>query len=257
MNTAVVVGGGSGLGAAAARTFGASGWRVVVVDRDADAAARVAQALRGAMPVEADVTDDDAVGAAMDAASGAGPLRAVVCCAGIGHVERLLGKGGAHDPASFRRVLEVNLLGSFHVLRHAARVISANEPDGLGERGVCVLTASIAAEDGQAGQIAYAASKAGVAGMTLSAARDLSGAGIRVCTIAPGVFATPLFQALPEPAQERLLNDVPFPPRGGHPDEFASLVEHVVGNPMINGAVLRIDGSLRMPYVRPRSGQAA
>jgi NAD(P)-dependent dehydrogenase (short-subunit alcohol dehydrogenase family) len=135
--------------------------------------------------------------------------------------------------------------------------MSANKPDGLGERGVCVLTASIAAEDGQAGQVAYAASKAGVAGMTLSAARDLSGVGIRVCTIAPGVFATPLFQALPETARQRLLNDVPFPPRGGHPDEFASLVEHVVGNPMINGAVLRIDGSLRMPYVRPRSGQAA
>lgn len=252
-NVALVVGGGSGLGAATAQRFDAAGWRLAVVDRNIAAAQRVARTLAHGRAVGADVTDDAAVSNAYDLAIEMGSVRAVICCAGIGHVERLLSCTGSHDPVSFRHVIDVNLIGAFHVLRHAARTMAANKPDQHGQRGICVLTASIASEDGQVGQLAYAASKAGVAGMTLSGARDLSGFGIRVCTISPGVFATPLFQALPEPAQQRLLDDVPFPPRGGDPSEFAALVQHVVGNPMLNGTVLRIDGSLRMPYVRPRS----
>jgi NAD(P)-dependent dehydrogenase (short-subunit alcohol dehydrogenase family) len=253
---AVVVGGGSGLGAATARRFDAAGWRLVVVDRDLAAAQRVADTLAHGRAVGADATNDADVCTAFDMATNSGDMRAVICCAGVGHAERLLNRSGAHDPASFKRVIDINLVGSFHVLRHAARAMATNEPDEHGQRGVCVLTASIASEDGQVGQLAYAASKAGVAGMTLSAARDLSGVGIRVCTISPGVFATPLFEGLPQPAQDRLLEDVPFPSRGGDPSEFAALVEHLVANPMLNGAVFRIDGSLRMPYVRPRGTTA-
>lgn len=234
-----MVGGASGLGAAVAHRLGADGRQVVVADLRADGA-------DGALTV--DVADDASVAAALDAAAARVPLRAVVCTAGIGWAERLLGRGGAHDAASFARVVGVNLLGTFHVLRHAARVLAANQPGPDGERGVCVLTASIAAEDGQVGQAAYAASKGGVAALALPAARDLARSGIRVCAIAPGTFETPLLAGLPAPAREALERDVPFPSRLGRPEEFASLVAEILDNRMLNGAVLRLDGGLRMPF---------
>jgi 3-hydroxyacyl-CoA dehydrogenase / 3-hydroxy-2-methylbutyryl-CoA dehydrogenase len=246
---AAVVGGASGLGEAVARALYASGMRVTVVDRDAEGARAVASALgpRAASAV-ADVTHDEQVGAALDAAAVHGPLRAVVCCAGIGWAERLAGRRGVHAAESFANVIAVNLQGSFHVLRHAARVMTAGAPEPDGQRGVCVLTASIAAQDGQAGQIAYAASKAGVAGMALPAARDLAPAGIRVCAIAPGTFDTPLLAGLPQPAREQLARQVPWPPRLGRAEEFGSLVLEVVRNRMLNGEVLRLDGALRMGF---------
>jgi 3-hydroxyacyl-CoA dehydrogenase / 3-hydroxy-2-methylbutyryl-CoA dehydrogenase len=250
---AIVVGGASGLGAAAVRALHASGRRVTIADRDAEAARRLAAELgERAAAVAVDVTRDEQVGEALDAAAEHGPLEAVVCSAGIGWAERLAGRRGVHDPAAFANVVGVNLLGSFHVLRHAARVLCAQEPAPDGQRGVVVLTASIAAEDGQAGQVAYAASKAGVAGMTLPAARDLAEHGVRVCTVAPGTFETPLLAALPEAARAELAATVPWPPRLGAPDEYASLVLEVVRNRMLNGTVLRLDGALRMGFA-PRS----
>lgn len=196
----------------------------------------------------ADVTRDEEIGAAFDAAAAVAPLRVVVCCAGIGWAERLAGRHGTHTVEGFARVIAVNLQGTFHVVRHTARVLGANEPDADGQRGVCVLTTSIAAQDGQAGQVAYAASKAGVAGLTLPAARDLAPLGVHVCSIAPGTFETPLLAGLPQRAREQLERQVPWPPRLGRPDEFASLVLEVMRNGMLNGAVLRLDGGLRMPY---------
>jgi 3-hydroxyacyl-CoA dehydrogenase / 3-hydroxy-2-methylbutyryl-CoA dehydrogenase len=249
---AVVVGGASGLGAATAAALHASGRPTTIVDRDLDAARRLADVLGAhAHAVAADVTRDDEVGRALDAAAERGPLEVVVCSAGIGWAERLVGRRGVHDPAAFARVIGVNLLGSFHVLRHAGRVLAAEQPAADGQRGVCVLTASIAAEDGQGGQVAYAASKAGVAGMTLPAARDLAAAGVRVCTVAPGTFETPLLAGLPEAARAQLAQSVPWPPRLGAPEEYASLVLEIVRNRMLNGAVLRLDGALRMPFQAP------
>jgi 3-hydroxyacyl-CoA dehydrogenase/3-hydroxy-2-methylbutyryl-CoA dehydrogenase len=246
--TAVVVGGASGLGAATARALHGAGRVVIVVDRDRDGARALAADLPGAQAIAVDVTDDEAVGAVFDAAVQRAPVRIAVCCAGIGWAERLLASKGAHAPDAFARVLAVNLQGTFHVLRHAARVMSENEPDERGQRGVCVLTASIAAQDGQAGQVAYAASKAGVAALALPAARDLARHAVRVCAIAPGTFDTPLLASLPQAARRALADQVPWPPRLGQPDEFASLVLEVVRNPMLNGCTLRLDGALRMPY---------
>lgn len=248
---AVVVGGASGLGAATVRALHGAGWHVAVVDRDRGSASALAGALGDrVVALAADVTADETVAEAFDATRSLGEVRAVVCCAGIGWAERMLGKRGLHDLASFARVLDVNLLGSFHVLRQAARVMADNEPGVDGERGVCVLTSSIAAEDGQRGQVAYAASKAGVTGMVLPAARDLASLGIRVCGIAPGTFDTPLLAGLPEPARRSLEAQVPFPSRLGDPVEFASLVLEIVRNRMLNGAVVRLDGALRMPFDR-------
>ena len=245
---ALVAGGASGLGEATARALAAAGAKVVIADLNAEKGEALAEEL-GATFVEADVTDEAAVAAAVELAAGAGEdgLRISVCCAGIGWAERVAHKGGPHNLEFFSNVVKVNLIGTFNVLRLAAAAMSENEPDGEGERGVCVNTASIAAYDGQIGQIAYAASKGGIVGMTLPAARDMASRGVRVVTIAPGLFDTPLLAALPEEAREALGAGIPFPSRLGRPAEYAQLVEQIVANPMLNGETIRLDGALRMP----------
>jgi NAD(P)-dependent dehydrogenase (short-subunit alcohol dehydrogenase family) len=243
---ALVTGAASGLGAATARRLHAEGATVTIADLAADRGEALAAELgERASFARCDVTDPAAVEAAV-AAAGA-PLRIAVACAGIGWAEKTAGRRGPHSVDPFHRVIEVNLLGTFHLLRAAAAAMLANEHDDEGERGVIVTTASIAASDGQIGQIAYAASKGGVAAMTLPAARDLSGDGIRVCTIAPGLFDTPLLAGLPQEARDALGAQVPHPARLGRPDEYAALAEHIVRNPMLNGEVIRLDGALRMP----------
>jgi NAD(P)-dependent dehydrogenase (short-subunit alcohol dehydrogenase family) len=244
---ALVAGGASGLGAATSRALAGAGADVVIAGLNAEKGAALAAEL-GAGFIEADVTDPDAVGGAVErAASAPGGLRISVCCAGIGWAERVAHKGGPHNLEYFSNVVKVNLIGTFNVLRLAAASISQNEPGAEGERGVCVNTASIAAFDGQIGQAAYAASKGGIVGMTLPAARDLAGRGIRVMTIAPGLFDTPLLAALPEEAREALGAGIPFPSRLGRPDEYARMVMEIVANPMLNGETIRLDGALRMP----------
>jgi 3-hydroxyacyl-CoA dehydrogenase / 3-hydroxy-2-methylbutyryl-CoA dehydrogenase len=246
---ALVAGGASGLGAATARALAAGGASVVLADLNAEKGEALAAELGPAASfVECDVTDEAAVGAAVErAAAGAGGLRISVCCAGIGWAERVAHKGGPHNLEFFSNVVKVNLIGSFNVLRLAAAAMSGNEPDAEGERGVCVNTASIAAFDGQIGQVAYAASKGGIVGMTLPAARDMASRGVRVVTIAPGLFDTPLLAALPEEAREALGAGIPFPSRLGRPEEYARLVGQIVANPMLNGETIRLDGALRMP----------
>jgi len=245
---ALVAGGASGLGGATARALAAAGARVVIADLNTEKGKALAGEL-GATFVEADVTDEAAVAAAVERAAEAGEdgLRISVCCAGIGWAERVAHKGGPHNLEFFSNVVKVNLIGTFNVLRLAAAAMSENEPDEEGERGVCVNTASIAAYDGQIGQIAYAASKGGIVGMTLPAARDMASRGVRVVTIAPGLFDTPLLAALPEEAREALGAGIPFPARLGRPEEYARLVEQIVANPMLNGETIRLDGALRMP----------
>lgn len=245
---ALVVGGASGLGEATARALHERGAYVVVSDLDAARGAALAAELgTRARFVAADVTRAEqleaAVAAAADARDG---LRISVHCAGIGWAERLARARGAHRLDSFERVLAVNVVGTFNALRLASTAMLANEPDEDGERGVCINTASIAAYDGQVGQVAYAASKGAVAAMTLPAARELAGAAIRVCTIAPGLFDTPLFATLPVEAREQLARSTPFPPRLGRPAEFARLACEVVRNAMLNGEIIRLDGALRM-----------
>ena len=246
---ALVAGGASGLGAAAARELAARGARVAVVDRDGERAEALASELEGdAVAFGADVTDAEEVAAAVDGAVAAlGGLRLVVSCAGIGWAERVIGREGPAGLGGFTQVVQVNLVGTFNVLRLGAAAIAAGEPDEGGERGAVVMTASIAAYDGQIGQTAYAASKGGVVALTLPAARDLARSGVRVCTIAPGTFDTPLLAALPEDARAALGEQVPFPPRLGRPAEFAALACHIAENPMLNGEVIRLDGALRMP----------
>ena len=246
---ALVAGGASGLGAATARVLAGAGAHVVLADLNAEQGEALAVELGPeASFVAADVSDEAAVLAAVERAAAAPDgLRVSVCCAGIGWAERVAHRGGAHGLELFANVVKVNLIGSFNVLRLAAAAMSGNEPGEEGERGVCVNTASIAAFDGQIGQIAYAASKAGIVGMTLPAARDLASRGIRVVTIAPGLFDTPLLAALPEDAREALGAGIPFPPRLGRPEEYARLVEQIVTNPMLNGETIRLDGALRMP----------
>jgi 3-hydroxyacyl-CoA dehydrogenase / 3-hydroxy-2-methylbutyryl-CoA dehydrogenase len=247
--SALVAGGASGLGAATARILAAAGATVVIADLNAEKGEALALELgSGASFVEADVTDPEAVSAAVERAAAApGGLRVSVCCAGIGWAERVAHKRGPHDLELFSKVVQVNLIGSFNVLRLAAAAMSANDPDEEGERGVCVNTASIAAYDGQIGQIAYAASKGGIVGMTLPAARDMASRGVRVVTVAPGLFDTPLLAALPEEARTALGAGIPFPSRLGRPEEYAQLVEQIVANPMLNGETIRLDGALRMP----------
>jgi NAD(P)-dependent dehydrogenase (short-subunit alcohol dehydrogenase family) len=243
---ALVAGGASGLGAATSRLLAANGALVVIVDLDAERGEALAAEI-GAEFLAADVTDADAVGAAVErAAAVEGGLRVSVCCAGIGWAERLARTRGAHDLELFSNVVKVNLIGTFNVLRLAAAAMIGNEPDGGGERGVCVNTASIAAFDGQIGQVAYAASKAGIVGLTLPAARDVAAKGVRVMTIAPGLFDTPLLAALPEAARESLGASIPFPSRLGRPEEYAQLVGQIVANPMLNGETIRLDGAIRM-----------
>jgi NAD(P)-dependent dehydrogenase (short-subunit alcohol dehydrogenase family) len=236
--SALVTGGASGLGRAAALALKARGYKVVVLDLK-----RGEEDLRY---VEGDVVREGDVERAVAEAMAQGPLFAVVNAAGIGLARKILGREGPHDLESFWRVLEVNLVGTFNVLRLAAWAMRENPPDGEGQRGVIVNTASVAAYEGQIGQAAYAASKGGVVALTLPAARELAEWGIRVVTIAPGLFDTPLLQGLPERAKASLAEQVPFPRRLGRPEEYAALVLHILENPMLNGEVVRLDGALRM-----------
>jgi NAD(P)-dependent dehydrogenase (short-subunit alcohol dehydrogenase family) len=240
---ALVAGGASGLGEATARELTARGARVTIADLNEERGSALASEL-GAGFVKTDVTDEDQVKSAVEAAGG---LRLAVSCAGIGWAERTVGKDGPAALQPFETVVRVNLIGTFNVLRLAAAAMAAGEPDSEGERGAIVMTASIAAYDGQIGQTAYSASKGGVVGLTLPAARDLARLGIRVCTIAPGLFDTPLLAALPEETRQALGEQIPFPSRLGRPDEYARLACHIAENVMLNGEVLRLDGALRMP----------
>jgi NAD(P)-dependent dehydrogenase (short-subunit alcohol dehydrogenase family) len=244
----VVSGGASGLGAATVRALHARGADVTIADVDDERGAALARELgERARFAHADVTRADEVEAAVRAAvEGAGGLRASIACAGVGWAERTVGRHGPHSPAAFERVVAVNLVGTFHLLRLAAAAMAENEPAEDGERGVHVSTASAAAFEGQIGQVAYSASKAGIVGLTLPAARDLASLGIRVAAIAPGLFDTPLLAALPEDNRRALGETIPFPRRLGHPEEFAALAAHIVENPMLNGEVIRLDGALRM-----------
>jgi NAD(P)-dependent dehydrogenase (short-subunit alcohol dehydrogenase family) len=246
---AIVVGGASGLGEATARALHAGGASVTIADVNADKGEALARELgERAAFAPCDVTDEGQVQAAVaQAAQAGGGLRISVCCAGIGWAERTASKRGPHQLMPFETVLRVNLIGTFNALRFAAAAMNDLEPLDSGERGVCVNTASIAAYDGQIGQIAYAASKGGIVGLTLPAARDLAGRGIRVVTIAPGTFDTPLLAALPQEARDELGQAIPFPSRLGQPAEFASLALHIVQNQMLNGETIRLDGALRMP----------
>jgi NAD(P)-dependent dehydrogenase (short-subunit alcohol dehydrogenase family) len=225
----------------------AAGVHVVAVDRDTIAGEALVDEVGEAVRfVPADVRDEAEVQAALDLAGGLGTLRAVVCCAGIATPGRIVGKRGVLPLADFRRVVEVNLVGTFNVLRLAALAMRANEPVD-GDRGVVVMTASAAAYDGQVGQAAYAASKGGIVALTLTAARDLADSAIRVVTIAPGVMETPMMAGLPEGARASLEALAPHPARLGRPEEYAALVEHVIANPLLNGEVIRLDGALRLP----------
>jgi NAD(P)-dependent dehydrogenase (short-subunit alcohol dehydrogenase family) len=245
--TVLVTGGGSGLGAATAQMVVDHGGSVVVADVDRDRGRRVADELgERARFVATDVTDEASVRGAVGAAADAGGLHAAVSCAGIALAERVLGRQGPHDLARFAATVQVNLVGTFNVNRLAAEAMAANDPGPDGERGVLVNTASVAAFDGQIGQAAYAASKAGVAGMTLPVARELARHGIRVMAVAPGIFDTPMLAALPADARASLATQVPFPSRLGHPDEYAALVRHILENPMLNGETIRLDGAIRM-----------
>src|ERR671923_2600315 len=240
---ALVAGGASGLGAATVRRLHAAGATVTIADVNADRGeALVAELGERAAFVACDVTRPEQVQAAVEAAGG---LRISVCCAGVGWAEKTAGRRGPHAFEPFQTVVAVHLIGTFNVLRLAAAAMAGNEPNGEGERGVCVNTASIAAFDGQIGQVAYAASKGGIVGLTLPAARDLAGRGVRVVTIAPGTFDTPLLGALPEDARNELGAQIPFPSRLGRPAEFAALALHIVENQMLNGEVIRLDGALR------------
>jgi NAD(P)-dependent dehydrogenase (short-subunit alcohol dehydrogenase family) len=241
---AIVTGGASGLGAATARALAGKGVRVFALDLPT--AVDKAERVDGVRCLAADVTDPEQVRAAVEAAAGAGPLRTVVNCAGIGPSARILGRKGVHDLDLFATVVRINLIGSFNVLALAAEQIAATDPDDGGQRGVVVNTASIAAYDGQVGQSAYASSKGGLVGLTLPAARDLAQYGIRVCTIAPGIVETPLLATVSDEFRAGLAAGVPFPPRLARPDEFASLVLAVVDHDYLNGEVIRMDGALRM-----------
>jgi NAD(P)-dependent dehydrogenase (short-subunit alcohol dehydrogenase family) len=247
-SNAIVVGGASGLGEATARALLASGARVTIADLNAEKGEMLAAELgEGAAFAPCDVQDEAQVEAAVSTAAEPGGLHISVCCAGVGWAERTASTRGPHQLLPFETVLHVNLIGTFNALRFAAAAMNDNQPNEEGERGVCVNTASIAAFDGQIGQVAYAASKGGIVGLTLPAARDLASRGIRVCTIAPGTFDTPLLAALPKDARGELGKAIPFPSRLGRPIEFAALALQIVENPMLNGETIRLDGALRMP----------
>jgi NAD(P)-dependent dehydrogenase (short-subunit alcohol dehydrogenase family) len=245
---ALVTGGGSGLGGATVRRLVADGAKAVVIDLEGSTAPALVDELGGDRVVfmPADVRDEAQVQAAVDRATSLGELRIAVNCAGVATPGRVIGRGGPLALETFRTVVDINLVGSFNVLRLAAAAMLGNEPLD-GDRGVIVNTASIAAFDGQIGQAAYAASKGGIVGLTLSAARDLADKAIRVMTIAPGTFETPMLAGLPGEVKEILEKQVPHPSRLGDPTEYASLVRHVIDNPMLNGEVIRLDGALRMP----------
>ena len=237
----LVAGGGSGLGAATVQMLASEGANVVVADLKGEAAGGNIRF------VETDVTDEASVRRAIEEASRSfGALHAAINCAGIASAEKVLGREGPHSLDSFAKVVEVNLVGTFNVVRLAAEVMVNNEPAQSGERGVIINTASVAAFDGQIGQVAYAASKGGVVALTLPVARELASSGIRVVAIAPGIFDTPMMAGLPEAARESLGKQVPFPSRLGRPQEYAALVRHIIENEMLNGEVIRLDGAIRM-----------
>jgi NAD(P)-dependent dehydrogenase (short-subunit alcohol dehydrogenase family) len=243
-SAAIVTGGASGLGLATATELAKAGAQVVILDLPSSAGEERAQEIGGRF-APADVTDEAAVQAAVDTAAELGPLRVVVNCAGIGNPGRVLGKQGVLPLEQFERVVRVNLVGTFNVIRLAVAAMVQHE-EVAGERGVIVNTASVAAFDGQIGQAAYSASKGGIVGMTLPIARDLASKMIRVCTIAPGLMDTPLLAGLPEPARESLAKQVPNPARLGDPEEYAALARHIVENGYLNGEVIRLDGAIRM-----------
>ncbi|SBT03898.1 3-hydroxyacyl-CoA dehydrogenase type-2 [Candidatus Accumulibacter aalborgensis] len=245
----VVTGAGSGLGAATASNLVDAGGKVVIADVDAAAGeAQAAQLGANARFAKTDVTDEASARAAIEmAVNEFGALHGLVNCAGVAPPKKVLGRDGPHDLATFAKVVGINLIGTFNMLRLAAEAMSKNEPNEGGERGVIVNTASIAAFDGQIGQAAYASSKAGVVGLTLPVARELAAHGIRVVTIAPGIFGTPMMKGLPQPVQDTLSKMVPFPSRLGYPAEYAALVQHICENGYLNGEVIRLDGAIRMP----------
>ena len=247
--SALVTGGGSGLGEATARELAKRGARVTLLDLGRSKGAEVAEDMGSqAQFIEGDVTSPERVGSAMErAVERFGPLRALVNCAGIGSASRTVGKDGSpFDLDGFRRTVEVNLIGTFNCIRLAAAKMVQNEPDPGGERGAVVNTASVAAFEGQIGQAAYSASKGGVVGMTLPIARDMARHGVRVCTIAPGLFDTPLLGLMPQEMRDALGATVPFPSRLGDPPEYAALACHILENPMLNGETIRLDGAIRM-----------
>ena len=246
-NVFIVTGGASGLGGATSALLARSGGKVLVADVQADKGEALAKELgAGARFMKCDVTSEADGQAVVAAAAAMGPLRGLVNCAGIAIGEKTVGKEGPHALASFARVIGINLVGTFNMIRLAAEAMSKQEPNAAGERGVIVNTASVAAFDGQVGQEAYSASKGGIVGMTLPLARDLAQFGVRVCTIAPGLFLTPLMAELPQAAQDSLAASIPFPKRLGKPEEFAQLAAGIIRNLSLNGEVIRLDGALRM-----------
>ena len=243
---AIVTGGASGLGGATAEALAREGARVAIVDVNADAAAAMAQRI-GGIPLVCDVADADAAERAVKQAREAhGPARVLVNCAGVGTPGRIVGREGPLPLANYERVIRINLIGTFNMMRLVAVEMTTADPFEDGERGVIINTASVAAYDGQVGQAAYASSKAGVVGLTLPAARELSRFGVRVMTIAPGIFETPMLRSLPPEVQKSLGDSVPFPQRLGQPTEYAALALHIVANRMLNGETIRLDGAIRM-----------
>lgn len=246
-NTFVITGGASGLGAATAEYFVQEGANVVLVDVNEAVSAKAEELGAQALDVVCDITSENSAQAALaQAVEKFGQLNGLVNCAGIGGAARIVGRSGPYDLEAFNRVIQVNLIGSFNMLRLAAAIMVNNEPNDEGERGVIINTASVAAYDGQIGQAAYSASKGAIAALTLPAARDLAQHGIRVMTIAPGIFRTPMMAGMPQEVQDSLGASVPFPSRLGEPSEFAQLASHIVINPMLNGEVIRLDGAIRM-----------
>ncbi len=241
----IVTGGASGLGEGTARMLAAHGGKVVVADMQEDKGRAVASAINGIF-VKCDVSNEADGRNVMQQATALGKLMGLVNCAGIAPAEKTVGKNGAHNLAVYQKVIQVNLIGTFNMIRLAAEAMSKNDPESTGERGVIISTASVAAYDGQIGQAAYAASKGGVVGMTLPIARDLARNGIRNMTIAPGIFGTPMLFGMPQEVQDALAAGVPFPSRLGTPEDYAKLAQHIFENDMLNGEVIRLDGAIRL-----------
>ena len=241
----IVTGGASGLGEGTARMLAANGAKVVVADMQEEKGKSVAQEINGAF-VKCDVSSEADGQAVVQQAVALGKLMGLVNCPGIAPAEKTVGKNGAHSLALYQKVIQVNLIGTFNMIRLAAEAMSKNEPEATGERGVIISTASVAAFDGQIGQAAYSASKGGVVGMTLPIARDLSRNGIRNMTIAPGIFGTPMLFGMPQEVQDALAAGVPFPSRLGTPQDYAKLAKHIIENDMLNGEVIRLDGAIRL-----------
>ncbi|TWG86286.1 NAD(P)-dependent dehydrogenase (short-subunit alcohol dehydrogenase family) [Cupriavidus gilardii J11] len=244
-NVFIVTGGASGLGAGTARMLSSAGGKVVLADLNSEAGEALATEL-GARFVRCDVTSEADGQAVVDAARQTGRLAGLINCAGIATANKTVGKSGPHPLDAFEKTIRINLIGTFNMIRLAAAAMVRNTPDAGGERGIIVNTASVAAFDGQIGQAAYAASKGGVVGMTLAIARDLARDGVRCMTIAPGIFETPMLLGMPQEVQDALGKMVPFPSRLGRPDEYAQLVQAIIGNTMLNGEVIRLDGAIRM-----------